>query len=105
MAVQTAQTYERAIFLTAVSAKDAVSESRPAERFLRTTAEGILKNCILVYHEHADEKFRHNKQCFINMVLENLFRGQILGFLLSEIQIWRITPRSSSCSVFFYSKD
>ena len=37
MAVQTAQTYERAIFLTAVSAKDAVSETRPAERFLRTT--------------------------------------------------------------------
>ena len=71
MAVQTAQTYERAIFLTAVSAKDAVSESRPAERFLRTTVHGILKNCIVVYHE--DEKFRHDKQCFINMVLENLF--------------------------------
>ena len=41
MAVQTAQTYERAIFLTAVSAKDAVSESRPAERFLRNCTWNI----------------------------------------------------------------
>ena len=47
MAVQTAQTYERAIFLTAVSAKDAVSESRPAERFLRTT-EGEIVLCTYI---------------------------------------------------------
>ena len=48
VAVQTAQTYERAIFLTAVSAKDAVSETRPAERFLRTTEGEIVHRRIVL---------------------------------------------------------
>ena len=49
MALQTAQTYERAIFLTAVSAKDAVSETRPAERFLRTTEGEIVHRRIVLW--------------------------------------------------------
>ena len=66
---------------------------------------GILKNCIVVYHEDGDKKFRHDKQCFINMVLENLFWGQMLGFRLSEIELKESGPGHPAILSFFYSKD
>ena len=104
MAVQTAQTYERAIFLTAVSAKDAVSETRPAERFLRTTEGEIVHRRIVLWCTTKTQKrsFVTTNNALSTWYYRICFEGKYLVFFF---KVNFIFGESGPGHQVFYSKD